>query len=659
MNRCRSLAAVFLAALLAGSGPAAGAEKRLVPAQFAPVQDDLGFRWDLTQYGYVNNGSNCFNNAAMLQVNNSNFSAQRPLMTPDGREFVLSRDYNGIAITRHVTIDAKNSLCRYVDTFRNSTPQAQTITVELHLQFNNRMQAILTNTGSVTAGMFSLGRKENGIVAVRDQNSSPNSPSALWMLASPEAKVQPQISNEGNYRIKANFTLALAPGESASLLHVLAQRNLTGTPDSKSLAKLFAPLKSPRQVADLSSEERKRLVNFRGGQFFSSGEIAGLPSLLEEMEVDRGGFDILAVGTNTRLRGTAHCPELSVESQFGPVKIPLEKVAALLGGVGQAQVVLRDGQSLNGAVSAPDFAFSLTTGTNVDLDFKSLDRLVMRLGPDDGKLPDGAWGLLETVEGDRLALKATPGFKLRVHTAWGAREISLENLLAAGPSPEMPLGFDFALEDGSAFLAFLADDKLVLDTLLFGPREFPAASVRHLVAARAAELAETLVDAPPEAQVATAEDQVFTGIIDLPELHFVTAAGVLPVAPNFVRSLHNETDEPGQNPIFTAELWAGGSVSGPLRENVLPVRSGDAVLQIPVADVRDARVPAPAVPEGMREKIAALIRDLGDPDWEKREAASRELGELGPLARSPLQEASTQTKDPEVRRRAQALLDEI
>ena len=89
------------------------------------------------------------------------------------------------------------------------------------------------------------------------------------------------------------------------------------------------------------------------------------------------------------------------------------------------------------------------------------------------------------------------------------------------------------------------------------------------------------------------------------------------------------------------------------------MRGGGTVLRVPTREVTDVFVPSPTVPEGLRDKIAKLVRDLGDPGWEKREAASRELGELGAMARAQLEETLKQSTDAEVKRRAQALLDAI
>jgi hypothetical protein len=58
-------------------------------------------------------------------------------------------------------------------------------------------------------------------------------------------------------------------------------------------------------------------------------------------------------------------------------------------------------------------------------------------------------------------------------------------------------------------------------------------------------------------------------------------------------------------------------------------------------------------------RIGTLIRDLGDEDWSKREQASRELRELGPLSRPSLQEALKQATDPEVTRRIEEITQEM
>ena len=55
-------------------------------------------------------------------------------------------------------------------------------------------------------------------------------------------------------------------------------------------------------------------------------------------------------------------------------------------------------------------------------------------------------------------------------------------------------------------------------------------------------------------------------------------------------------------------------------------------------------------------EIARLIKQLGDDDFDKREAASKELKAIGEPARAALQEAAASSKDAEIRQRASRLM---
>jgi len=56
------------------------------------------------------------------------------------------------------------------------------------------------------------------------------------------------------------------------------------------------------------------------------------------------------------------------------------------------------------------------------------------------------------------------------------------------------------------------------------------------------------------------------------------------------------------------------------------------------------------------ERVARLIRQLGDDDFEKRDAASKELDAIGEPAAAALRQAAKSAADPEVRRRAEGVL---
>ena len=647
-------AALALATALPAQTPSRTATN-LVPANYNPITDSVGFAWDVNQYGGINNGSNCFSSAFILTINGNQFNAQQGTMTPDGSEYFHSANMNGIDVTRRTRVDVKGGYCRFIDTLRNSGGAAQTVTVMIQVQFNNTMQSTQSDAGTPVAAQ--LGAKDCGIVVLPRANSGRNMPSLLWMLASTGGKVRPTLNNQQNYRISANYPVTLAPGGTVTLVHAAAQRNLATGTDAKSLAKLFAPLKSPKLVADIPVKDRKTFANFSvSGAVGTDGAV--LASLLEKLGVERGATDVLAIGEATRLRGTASCAALEIETRLGKAQIPFERVAALVGGANESRVLLRDGQALSGKLTARGLKFTLATGTTMELNVAALDRLVLRATPQDATA--SAWGFVETFDGDRIAVKPDPALRLRANTAWGVREIPPDDLIACGPAEDAPLQFFITLKDGSRFIALLDGDALAFNTVLFGRKEFATAAIRRVavVQPKAADDSDDI--APERSRLAIAGGQTLGGQIDLAELHFRSPAGVIPVAPNLIRTLHNTSEDGSEeSPIFTAELWGGGAVSGALRETLLPVRSGGVVLRVPTREVTDAFVPSPVVPEGLRDKIAKLVRDLGDPGWEKREAASRELGELGAMARAQLEETLKQTTDAEVKRRAQALLDAI
>jgi hypothetical protein len=653
-------AALVLAASLPAQSPQAPAPPRpapsLVPANFNPITDSLGFMWDVNQYGGISQGTNCFSEAFSLRINNSQFSGQNGMMTPDGSEFFQNAKVSGIDVTRRARVDAKAGYCRFIDTLRNGGAAVQTLNVVIQIQFNNRMQSVLTDS-SAAANPGQLGPKDCGVVCVSPTNTGRQVPSVLWMLASPAGKVRPTLGNQQNYRMTASYPVTLAPGATVTLVHAAAQRNLTGGMDAKTLAKLFAPLKSPRLVADIPAKERKAFANFTASGM-PGADGAALASLLEKLGVTRGATDVLAIGADTRLRGTASCAALEIETRLGKAQIPFERVAAVVGGAHGSRVLLRDGQVLSGTLTAPGLKFTLSTGTTMELNVSALDRLVLRATPQDAAA--SAWGFVETVEGDRVAVKPDRSLRLRANTPWGVREIVPDDLIGCGVSEESPLQFSVTLKDGSRFIALLDGDTLAFDTVLFGRKEFATAAIRRIAIVQPKSTDDSDEVTPERPRLAILGGQTLGGQIDLAELHFHSPAGIIPVAPNLIRTLHNTSaDGSEESPVFSAELWGGGAVSGSLRETLLPVRSGGAILHVPVREVTDAFVPSPIVPEGLRDKIAGLVRDLGDPGWEKREAASRELGELGAMARAQLEETLKQTSDAEVRRRAQALLDAI
>jgi hypothetical protein len=73
--------------------------------------------------------------------------------------------------------------------------------------------------------------------------------------------------------------------------------------------------------------------------------------------------------------------------------------------------------------------------------------------------------------------------------------------------------------------------------------------------------------------------------------------------------------------------------------------------------LRDSPTSPPA--RASDDRIAGLIADLGSPQFSKRVAATAALERIGRPALAALRQARTHSKDPEVRRRAEKLVDRI
>lgn len=668
-GRAKRLLLAAACALLALPAHAVQRRSRgLVPATFAPKVDALGFTWDINQRtGQVNRGTNyCFSSALVLKVNGQSFNSTQPKMTADGSEYVLAAaNIRGVAVTRRIGVDIKVGAVRYVDTFKNAGSKPVSVTVTLRTQMSTNCQAVVSDTGAHSPK--SLGKKGCGIFAV--QRPHYNRPSVLFHLATPKAKHKPSISIQSNYTFQFTYALKVPPRKAVSILHGIAQRRVGAVPDPKTLAGMFKPFNSRKWLRGVPLDVRRTIVNVRGlGPGGQGLELAGL----ERLQVSRGNQDVLALGEETRLTGTATCARLAVTTRWGGTTIPFEKVAALVGAKcrsGSGGVYLRDGQVLGGTIEARGLRFMMSSGLAMDLGIETLDRLVTAASNNDGDPGEKISGWIETVDGDRLSLvrASDPGGapRLSAATPWGRRDIVLDDIRSLRTAAVPSLGHRVALKDGSRFLAFLDGPAVELGTFLFGAQKFEPAKIRSITARGDGASEEDDSDEIDSPHLVLVGENVLVGKIDLAEVSFVAFGEVIPVPPEQIRAMHNVSEEEGTVGLpkggggltFSADVWAGGSVVGRVMQVVLPVRVGGDVWQIPARDILDVFVPSPTVPDALRGKIARLIRDLGHPEWETREAATRELKELGYLTKGQLTEALRASTDPEVRRRAQGLLD--
>ncbi|MGI8601740.1 MAG: hypothetical protein ACR2OZ_01940 [Verrucomicrobiales bacterium] len=646
----------------------AAAPENLVPANMQPVQDDKGNQWSINNYGFLQNtGNSFFNNILMLHIGGQQFYNYQPLMTPDGKEFVLpgQQPLLGLQVTRRVRLLEKDGAMRYVDLFHNPGSAPVIAAVEYRNNFSNPVKTAVSDRGVTNPG--ALTKNETSLLITSKQQGQK---AVLFTLSSSASKNKPSFGKRSQFEWNFSYTLSVPAGQTVALCYTIALVPPINETDKAAMEKLFKAAAGSRFLKTVRREDLPLLVNFNHGT--GVGPAALLASGgLETLDVERAKSDVLAMGDKTRLFGTASCGEFSVATKFGTAVIPFEQVAALVGGprsgAGGTRVYLRDGQLLSGQVKATDFRFVMPSGARVDLDLATMDRLVRGATAEEGKWAPETAALLATFSGDQVALAANDAAVFQCTTSWGPVRFSLDDILWLGPTDEGAVGHHIEFKDGSRFFGFLSGPEVLLRTRLFAEKTFPPGHIRALVTSGA--LAKSREEsAEPRAleqpHVLLAGGQRLLGQIEAEALTVLTSIKAIQIPPQSIRTLRNarEESEPGgseDTPPFQIELWGGGTILGQLKDPVVPIRVRDAVWRVPVDDLVEFNTPTPHVSDETRIKIAALVRELGSDEWEKREAASAALAEFGFMAKSVLEETLKTSPDPEVQRRVEKLLDDF
>jgi hypothetical protein len=393
---------------------------------------------------------------------------------------------------------------------------------------------------------------------------------------------------------------------------------------------------------------------------------------VEQLGVDRARNDVLAIGPQTRLLGTASCGDLKIITDFGEAEIPFEKVAALIGarfGSGRvSRLLLRDGQALSGVVTASDLRFVMPSGAKLNLEMENLDRLVRGKKDGEGEWAEGISAVLETVKGDRISLMGSDDIAFHGATPWGAIRFTLDDILWIAPPEDEAIGYQIEFKDGSRFFAFLAGDEVNIRTSLFGDRKMHPREIRAIVTdaarirAREKDRAQML-PAPAQPHVALAGGQKVIGRINGEVIRVIAGAELIELPPDTIRLMRALDGYDGgpslEGPEFQIELWGGGSIVGNIKDSLIPIQVRQELWQVPIGDIVELVSPQPRIPDAARLEISRLIRELGNEKWEKREEATEQLAEYGFMAKSLLNDAFIATTDAEVRRRIEKLLNSL
>lgn len=623
------------------------------PPNYQPIHDQQGQQWSINSNGYIQGGTNgSLSNASVLQVQGSGIQVTNVAMSPDGDEYVFSGQRGHMLITRRMRIDREAGVVRHVDTFRNNSPNAVNVPVVVSTQFG-RAQAgsTVTERGRDNPQAFEAG--EEAILAWADPNTGQSS--VMFHVGEGKDTPRPTLHNDSNASFRFEWNLNLKPGESASIVHAIAQRHLAAQPSKAELAKLVRPLRSGTWIRSLPRDVTKTIINRRHSGYWAATPQAALD--WEALGVQPQELDMLAIGESTRLTGAVLLDKVSVVTRFGELPVPIAEIAAIAGpgfSGGRTGILMRNQECYTGDLRLEGLAFTLASGLKIDVDPDRLDRLVFRKP---AKETAPATVFLETVDGDRVAFDpaGAESVRLQAVTPWGTRSASLEQVAMMQAGSEG--GYQLALADGSRFFAFLESGPIPVQTGSFGPREFQPEELRYVQTGQPPQDEDDL-PSPTEPYFDLAGDNRLIGRLELSRIRLSMQGQELPLDPREIRDLTpiDDSTEAGDDRTWQVMLWDGSSLQGRLIETMFPIVAGEEKFQLPLADLREMHVRA--YPEKVRARVAGLIVKLGDRDFETRESATRELRQLGEVAEPLLRTTLEDGPDAEIRQRIRALLAE-
>lgn len=639
---------------------------RLIPAAFGIRTDREGNSWSIEPDGNLGRiGNTMVNSGLALLVNEEKFTGFQPMMSPDGNELVFQGLplplSPGLQVQRRVLLLERTGGLRYAELFYNGSTDAMSITVGLATNFSGNYKTFVSDRGR--AEPVILNTSETAVVVL--PGSSQSTRAFLFTLADAASTVKPTISAQNRYGLTFRYQMELEPGETGVVVHHVTQVVIPQNFDRLTLGNLSRPHELNRMREHFPADWSDCIVNYQGNSHESPMEAltgGGIGSL----GVARGAMDTLAIGEKTRLSGKAEGGPIRLKTVYGEAEIGLDSVSAIVGAEGppekESRLYLEDGQVFTASIEAPELAFVQSASARIELNPLTLDRLVMAESDAKKDWTSDSLALIETHRGDRIKVRDLAAFALNLTTPWGVLPVSLDSLSWLRPAPEGDPGYWVELKDGTACYGFLADEAITLGATDIGDITFNPRELQYIFTPGGLILHEAPTPAQVETVVRVFGNQKLVGPITNTTIPMVSGGSRLETAISDVRRIRRIESAAGVTvdaPSFEIERWDGGLISGYLSLDHVSVEVEGRTWQIPIRDIQEIETASPLLTPESLSRIQSLINNLGADNWETREAATRDLGAFGYLARPLLQRELGNTKDAEVGRRIQRVLTDL
>jgi hypothetical protein len=636
--------------------PCLAQQTTLVPHMPSLITDERGHEWYIEQNGVLqrnSNGPTMIGNCMMLQMNGQQFYTPQAMMSPDGKELTMAsqQPIGGISLTRRITVMEREGVLRYVEELVNTTGRDLTVTLELRHGLNTTAREVTSNLGRPLKDVLEPG--ESGILALPPAEGENRGPGLLFSVRAPKSAAPLRLRIQNKYQISVLFTLTIPAGQTQSLVHAVTQIDLPAAAKAEDIAKACAPMVLSRFMKGLSKSVLKTAANL--GAVSGGFGLAGWQPQ-EFWGITPGSSDQLALGKETLLKGKGALGDIAIRREGGRISVARDQVAAIAGPGftkdEQSWIWLRDGQRWLGKVEGAGMGFTLNSGA--ELPVQKLDRLVFAKPLEASSALEHT--MIELWSGERIAV--SPEGHVQAAALWGTLSVPWTEIIAWQKAEEDTLGGLLCLRDGTRVRALPPPGNVKMKTKDLGEQDLDLVQLRQLISPLALTLSEDDTE-PSVSFLDLAGEQRVVARVTAAQLTFLTEGGPLSLAPSSIRELRDVSeDENSSLRVFEAELWGGGRVKGSLENTRLRVEGRGLGWDIPARQMLRMVNPVPVTDHALMRRIGLLIQDLGHEQWKTREAASTALRELGPLARSSIQEALKSATDAEVARRLEDLMQD-
>ena len=603
------------------------------------AQDSAGNNYRIFNGGWFQQNSNMplYSQGAILTVNGQALQQNNNQGRIDGKtgELVLEgMSAAGCSVTRRVLVDKAGGYIRFIDQFKNTQAQPQTI------------QAMIQSTCNygINAGQNVDDPKKKG-QAIGWVGQTGANQSVVEMYAGKGSKVVPQVNwPQGNNVVQATYSLTIAPNHEVAIMHMH-----TVAPTQDAGTRFIDDLKEMPIIKSLPGILRREIVNFRGAQDF-----------IGEIEILRGDLmDVVELRSGDTFKGNLEEKTYDLQTFYGNVSLPVDKVVGIIN-VGQFRprqlLVTTDGQIFGGQLKKQTIELEMSSGQLTQIPLSQIGRVGYRKRPDEPQdwTFDKPMVVLRT--GERVNIQMPPG-PMEVVTRYGKLSLAPQDVAAVLLQNEENQVHEIELTDGSRFAGLLTNAQfdLKLESGGSGPEQIvkiPASAVARIQLTTKVKEAD---DDTPTIHLAN-EDQLNGALIG--KLKLDTAFDTIEVNAPELRSLSHSPE--GTAADVTAVLWDGTSLSGQLEDQDVSCQLVNGlVIKVPIGLLHQYDQPLPQPSAIMVEKIRKLVEtDLSNEDWHVRDRGRAQLLSMGPAV-GPVLKQIRATQSPEAQKTIDMILAEL